>query len=276
VNFSVLSDYRHFLFAQELAKVGEAHAHKLFTIVLSFLKDRDIHSTVLRSVFDKCAELLSNGEAPTTFCEIGVSQMLPLDDSATCDSVCHIISRLFKYSAQFFSLNFEYNLRALIHSNPSQAIKLLAIYAGQFDQIENPWPLLDLLITQSKTWIRSLVGHDVIYLIVSLLKSHGTFWMNRLRQCRETLSLFLSSHDKNAVIAAYKALADLYDHSLDVNFPLLESHLADWELMVPAVTFLTQLEEIPSVTEIALPIIRVVRENQSATEVLLRLLRWCW
>jgi hypothetical protein len=206
------------------------------------------------------------------FCEQRLHELLSFDNPQTLDSICSLLSPLFKHCPSHFHHNYETRFTQLIHAKPGNALRLLGIYADRFDEIEDPWPLLDLLVTQRRWWFRGSDGSLFIDIILSLLQTYPTFQESRFDCCRKLLVEFLGSKDLNTVISAYTAITLLYDNEFDLDFVLLHKHLTTSDLVGPVIGLLSKIEELPIIPELILPILRAAKHLHEATELILRLI----
>lgn len=271
INYTILMDSSHPLFKDELKKVSKRNANRFFGVVFDYLKSGS-DTAMLTLLLEKCAEIIDEEEISLKFCELGIFRLLPFDDSGCLDAVCDVLEKLFQYTPQYFQSNFEYGMVTLITARPARAIKLLTTYGYSFDMIENPWPMMDLLIKHRRKFERGGCGAQAVGLISHMLRSFKPYRDSRIDNCRPVLVWFTSSKDKKTAVAAYKAITRLYDEKFDLDYISIQNDILDPELTSFVVDLLLRVKELPIVSELVFPILRAARVNPKAADVIHRML----
>ena len=271
INYSILMDSSHPLFKDELQKVSKRNANKFFGIVFDYLKSRS-DTEMLNLLLRKCAEIIDEEDVSLQFCERGIFRCLPFDDAGCLDAVCDVLERVFKFTPQYFQSNFEYGMVALITARPARAITLLTTYGYSFDTIENPWPMMDLLIKHRRKFERGNVGYEAVSLLSHMLRSFKTYRDSRMDDSRPVLVWFTTSKDKKTAIAAYKAITRLYDEKFDLDYITIQNDILDPDLTTFVVDLLMRVKELPIVPELVFPVLRAARVNPKAGDVMQKML----
>lgn len=277
INFTILYDIENPLFNTELAKVSLVNIKpeqygKFFAIVLNHLRSKT-PKNIVRAFLTTSADLLKDQRAIKAFSENGVQRYLPVDDTELSEQVCDILDILFATTPEIFQSNFQPSMVTLINLYPQRAIQLLILYAKSFDKIENPWPILDLLIKQKKKFYKSKASKDYVSLLYYLVTVHPSYYKARFKDTRPIFTMFLTSSDTETSITAYNAVTALYDHEFDIPFDLIMKDLLEPDLTEFAVSLLTVVDEIPPVEEIIYPLVRAARCNEEAYTCLVKMVK---
>ena len=86
----------------------------------------------------------------------------PKKSNYILDTSLNILFKVFQSYPEFIDENFVTSMISLINQSPIESAQLLRIYSSSFDSIENPWPLLDMLITYKKIFTKDSSGSTVI------------------------------------------------------------------------------------------------------------------
>jgi hypothetical protein len=267
VDFSIFSDTAHPRFHSELSKLCVPDAPKFFRLVRRYLRHEKTTATVLNLFFQKCAELCLHADCAQEFCEQGIHELLVFDHPETFESQCKLLFPLFEHVPSFFEENFELAFGFVIQIDPERAIGLLSIYADSFHEIENPWPLVDLLISRRRGWLRTESGVQYVQLLVTLLKKQPLYRESRFGACRKVLVEFLSSKCPEVVEETYTAIAELYDDSFLLDFAVIQRHLDGSYRFKSLFAVLSKVRELPLVTDFVLSIVRAAKDSSEATRV---------
>lgn len=91
------------------------------------------------------------------------------------DISIEILNKVCQFYPQYIDEDFETTMLSLINVRPIEASNFLYLYSKSFEMIENPWPLLDMLIVQKKKFNKSEAGSIVVKTLVKLIQNHKNF-----------------------------------------------------------------------------------------------------
>lgn len=139
-------------------------------------------------------------------------------------------------------------MKKIINLSPQHAIILLATYAKSFENVSNAWPLLDLLISHGKDFLKDPnTGVFYINTLYYLCSSFNEYYQERLSYCVSKFILATKSKHFKICIAGYKALTKYlkieYYHMIDFN-NIIDS-LSNRELVFPILDFLLVYLNLP-------------------------------
>jgi hypothetical protein len=270
VNFGILADVAHPLFASEVEKVTAKSANKFFRVVSTLLRE-GTPPKILNLLFMKCADLVQDPELADSFCRFDIHRLLPYSLADVADAICALLKQLFAKVPTFFQTGFESNFMVVLNRKPKEAMGLLRAYAGSFESLENPWPLLDIVITRKRTLLKLGVALETVKLIQKLLDIDA-YRAGRLFECLDLISSFLTSDDMAVVKSAYRTLTLFYHSDFALDFSAIQHDLLDRDLSPSVISLLMKIPEIPVVREIVAPIAKLARDLPAASRLLFILL----
>ncbi|OHS94854.1 hypothetical protein TRFO_10768 [Tritrichomonas foetus] len=276
INYAALSDQNHPLFNTELEKVNKQHFPKFLHVLKSHLNSRTSPEKILL-LLDKTNELLNDRQCVSYFCKSNIYCFLPYDIPQFTDSTIELLSKIFKVCPQSIERSFESSMLSIIDLRPKKAAELINSYAKSFAEIEDPWSMLDLLITHKKKFFKNDAGAIVVNTLLYLIQNYKNYKKSRLPNCRSVISFFISSPVKETAIAAYKATTLLFDSDFDLPFRKISNDLVDPDIsefvvkLFQKMATVTDTGGIPPVKEIIMPLFRIARNYDSATQVLLKM-----
>ena len=94
----------------------------------------------------------------------------------------------------------------LIKANPKKALTLIALYSQQFSEIDNPWPIVDLLIQEGQYFLTQDVATDYVTLLAFLNKKYVEYKNGRAQHCWNQVCSMLVSSDRATLRACYGGL----------------------------------------------------------------------
>lgn len=281
ISVAVLSDFRSPLFQNELEKVTKNNFNKFLVALQNHLTCRNSSPDALLLLLKKLNSMLKDEDCLEFFCKTNIVHLLPYnlgfkisdnenDDPLLSYSV-EILLKACKYQPKLIEDNFESKMIYIINSRPIEAATILQIYAKAFKTIVNPWPLLDLLITEKKKFNKSLAGSIVVDTLVDLLENCEDYIKSRLMNCKKVFTFFIKSPIKQNSIEAYKAISLFYDDEFDLPFEKIASDLNDPKMAPYVIGLFRKIENVPAVPEILLPLIDLAKENKDASEAILNM-----
>lgn len=289
VSMETLNDVRNPLFRAELEKVKKKDFIKFLKVLKNHLTSRTPRKELIL-LLRKTNELLDDDECLFSFSVKKIFEFLPITKSkknselndeeeeaeATkndelCDLSIEILNKVCQSYPQFIEENFETSMLSFINLKPIEAAEFLEIYSDSFDMIENPWPLLDMLIVHKKKFNKTIAGSIVVKTLVSLIQNHKNYRKNRLINCRNVVTFFLNSPVKKNVVAAYKAITVLYDNEFELPFKKIRIDMEDPQLVNSVISLFDKMENIPPVKSIIFSLLEIAQKDEKATEVLIKM-----
>lgn len=276
VNLKYLTNYENQNFMSELKKaetnLAPSQYETFFKIIDQYFTSQ-VPSDIINSILSSLSVILNNNDAIEAFAECGTQFHLPLDDPELLSSSTDVLAQIFAFKPEIFQANFQQTMQDLINLIPSKAIHLLALYAKRFDQIHNPWALLDLLISNWKVFFRSSAASDYIKLLCFLNTQNAAYVKARFKACRPLFTRFLESSEKLVRYDSYKAIGELYDKDFELPYDIIAKDLKDQYLIIPIMSILVRAKNIPVSKEILFPLLNIARTKEEASKIILKLMK---
>ena len=228
---------------------------------------------VTSAVLDSIIKLFSDVDAVNIFAEMNIHKFLPYDDPALINSVFNLLYLLFEQNPSIFQNDFVSTMSLLINKDHEKSLTLLSLFAKGFQDIKDPWPMLDLLFKYEKLYFQSAVGAEYISLLFFLNFTYNNYYQTRIAKCRPIFVRFLSSTDKYTVLSTYKAICAIYDDLFQIPMRRLISDLCDSQLCMCAISLMLRMKDIDPTPELIYPLIHVAGNQVEATLLLLNLLK---
>ena len=164
----------------------------------------------------------------------------------------------------------------LIRNNPKKSLTIIALYCQQFNELDNPWPLVDLLIQDGKRFNTPEVAPDYISLLSFLNKKFIEYRNGRALHCWNQVTSMLLSTDQNVLKCCYGglcAIAGGYSGGpLPLDMVALHMKQPDLQDCVLALLNVAVLNEKDSANKkLITSLLTVAETNVKATLVLMKL-----
>lgn len=298
VSIETLNDIHNPMFRIELEKVKKKDFPRFIKVLKNHLTSMTPHQELIL-LLNKTNELLEDDNCLSLFSEKKIFEFLPItsennsngkyyNDESNSDSddinehrkskheeildiSIEILNKVCQFYPQYIDEDFETTMLSLINVRPIEASNFLYLYSKSFEMIENPWPLLDMLIVQKKKFNKSEAGSIVVKTLVKLIQNHKNFKKSRLANCRSVITFFLNSPVKKNVLSAYKALIDLYDNKFDLPFKKIRIDMDDNELVDSVISLFERMDNIPSTKSIIFSLLKIAHKNENASNILIKM-----
>lgn len=114
----------------------------------------------------------------------------------------------------------------LIREYPKKTLTIIGIYACQFDSLEDPWPLLDLLVKNHSSYFRRDIDccQDYVSLLVYLCQEFEDYRSTRIQYCWNSICQCLNTENEPTLTTCYNSLCQIYELDPEViselSFPI--------------------------------------------------------
>ena len=103
---------------------------------------------------------------------------------------------------------------------PQKSLTLLALFAEQFETLENPWPLLDILLKKKHYFQKSQFGKDYLSILLYLVRNFSNYRKQRIELLRPLFCSFILSNNIQTAKTAYISIYSLFIQNLWIIFLL--------------------------------------------------------
>ena len=133
----------------------------------------------------------------------------------------------------------------LIKRCPKETLALFSEYSLMFSSLENPWPVLDILLRVQDDIKDTQYGKQLLQILYFLTNNFEDYNKPRHSHVLATFEEYMSSSNTQTAIAAYDGIMQLTDDFSGVDFNYVLSHLATDDLWENAISLLLRCKNIP-------------------------------
>ena len=161
-------------------------------------------------------------------------------------------------------------LRILIGMDPAKSLIIIREYATHFDELEEPWSVLDLLHSQHKEFIESSSASAFVGTVFWLLKTFEDFRAERADDFTNALLNALHCSDKESIAASYRTLSIYGSEPIELRDGVTGEHLLDPEVSASVLQLLLRKECLvgPSIVQ---SLTRLAGESEDAFYALMKI-----
>lgn len=130
----------------------------------------------------------------------------------------------------------------LIPEDPKKCLTILAVYSKSFEEIEDPWPMLDLLYGDE--FLEKSIASDYVTLLAYMVVNFVNFRKSRASACWVSICKALSIKNSEIVITCYECLAQITDaiqSQFKIPMDVVQSHFKRENLHDAMLTFLIRV-----------------------------------
>lgn len=246
------------------------------TVLKHFSKD-DVSQEVGDAILQSIAKCICNDDNMRCFIDGSYAEQLPFKNQKFQDSIFDILYVIITSNPKLLDESISNKMHYLIRSNPKKSLTLIALYGQRFNEIDNPWPMIDLLIKDAKYFYNVEVASDYVSLLSFLNKKFIEYRSGRAVHCwNQIKGMIIGMTDKNILKQCYGGLCALSEGCQGASLPLtpITEHLRDPALQdcVLAVLNMSTLNESDaSSKQLISTLLSVAETNVKATLVLMKL-----
>lgn len=211
LDFRILSDPSHPKFIQHLQQapdfIDESNAAKFFNTTLShFSKKKGLSIDIGISILVTILNVIQSPSINLFFIDNEFARSLPFGISEYGDFIFDILYFLIQQEIDFFDDDLAKKFSQQISFSPIKGLTILSYYAQQFDKIESPYPMLDILFTQKQNFLNSSTVIQYISLLSYLCVNVETFRKDRSIECFNCIAQTLTQTSVESLKTSYGAL----------------------------------------------------------------------
>ena len=156
------------------------------------------------------------------------------------------------------------SITELLTYSPFKMLVLHSYYVKNLLTYNNPWPLLDNLLTVQKVMINKDCGYMYLALFSYLITKYDVYAKERAVHIRTIFLNFINSKVKENVKAAYDGLSNLYTDYANIDFTKINFHLKDPNIWRSALSLLIRIEDISPSPELIQTLLSLVDKSPKA------------
>lgn len=232
----------------------------------------ELGENILKSI-SKCLCIEENLKC---FLDGNYVSQLPSKQSSFISQVFNIFYILVFSGAKMIEENCAPCLQDLIHADSKKSLTLIAIYCQQFGELDNPWPIVDLLIQEGKYFVTPSVAPDYVSLLAYLNKKYIEYKDGRSPHCWNQICSMLNSSDPLTLRSCYGGLCTMSTLYTDGSLPIeiVSNHLKLPDLQDSVLAMLnvaTLSEKDSSNGRLISALFSIAENNVKGTLVLMKL-----
>jgi len=249
---------------------------EFFEILLSYFANEislDLGNHILATI----SKVICVKEHLSVFVQQNFINKLPFNQKAFIDPIFDILYILVTLAPVSFNEEFSKQFGLLIRRGPQKSLTILALFSQHFDDIDNPWPIVDLLIQESSRFSSFDNIVNYVTLLAFLCRKFPDFCAERGKHCWHKISsIIVSAKDLHIIGAAYFSLYSITEVYQDGVAPIdaIKIHIKIKELQDSALTLLLAAPpkgKDSKDKQLLLLLISIAEKNRNATLVLIRM-----
>ncbi|EAY04676.1 hypothetical protein TVAG_474740 [Trichomonas vaginalis G3] len=266
-------------FIEELEKSPDLltpkQAHAFFTKLFDDFK-QNIPLSVAKFIIKVIMATLDDETILSVFISGGFAVKLPVGIKGLRKPICDFLYSLMLKDINSIDTDVVENMITLIHLEPSKVLTLIAYYSENFEDADDPWPMLDLLFTNSEPFEGPDIAEDYISLLTHLVKNYKIFRRERIKHVWKHVTKMLQSLDLETIRFCYICLTEIskYYEQGTIDPLLIKKHLKSEDLHQVILSFLimTKTDRSQFANQGLLSgLIKIAAHNINATLVLMEL-----
>ena len=252
LNFALLAKPEDRGFAKEIAsahlKLQAQQEAKFFDQMLTDL-EYDIPVDTGNEILLTLCRVLYDRTHCQTFVDGEFAERLPFAAPEYAAQLFDLLYLIAQNCPAAFTAPVAKRFRALIPGDAQKALTVLAVYADRFEEVNNPWPMLDLLLTKSAQFQRPELVENYISVLQYLCRRFPDYRRERGDACWRRVCGALATRSESVVTTAYYGLCAIAEATSSVGlgetFPMewILKHIKKAPLQPPIVSLL--LRRIP-------------------------------
>ena len=278
IDLQVLQDYsdeENFLQELQYAPQGLAQSQikAFYKIILSHFEEK-VPEHIGKAILECLMVVLCNKKHMDKFASNSFALKLPYGQKNLTDPLLDVFYVIISRCPECLTDEIIESFSRLIVRRPQKMLTLISIYAQFFDELENPWTLIDLLLN-GEDYFTAEDGVCANYLSVLsfLCREFPSFREGRYNECAEIATKCLKRDNPEILTRAYDCLSTIAQHKDDIQVPLkqIKQHISDPDVQESVLNFLTVCPIFPFANgRLIKRLLTIAQDNVVATLILMR------
>ena len=274
-NLQDYSDEQDFL--GELANAEEfldsTQSKAFFRIILSHFEET-VPENIGTAILTTLSHVLSVKKHMDRFAGGSFALKLPFKQKNLTDPLLDLFFVIFTRCPELVTEDVAYAFSPLIVRRPKKTLVLISIYCQFFDELENPWPLVDMLFNGEQYFTNEECCADFLNLLTFLCREFPSFREGRYHECAEISTRCLKSDDVDVIESSYNCLATICSHKDDIDVPVkqVRIHIRAKDVQESVINFLMVAPHFDCANAKFLKhLLKIAQDNVNATLVLMKI-----
>ena len=231
-------------FVSELRKADRSlkpeDASEFFEILCGHLRtiqDLEIASEIYLAI----EKVISQKKFLDVFVSGNFLNRLPFTRKAHFEMLLDVVYTVVDRAPNAFDADFAEKFQGIIRHRGRKCLIVLAMYARHFNNLQDPWPMLDLLFYEEERFTVIDVVCQYVSLLSLLCQSFPDFRRSRGENCWDVITGVLEREDTDEVLAAcWEAVTGIesFEHTHAIDYKLLQRQFAHAELRSSILSFM--------------------------------------
>ena len=250
---------------------------KFYQIVLSHFSNADLDVACGKEILRAICKVLSISDFfLRAFVNNNFAEALPFANRKYLDDLLDVMFVLVHRAPRVFNEDIANQFRSRIKYRGEKSLMLLCFYAQKFNDVDNPWPMLDLLFQESERFSKEDIAGQYAMLLSTLVQTYPEFRRSRGEAAWNAVCDLLSIEKTDVLMNVYNACSGICSNVKRCRFPFewIRVHFVNDELMPYVLSFLMvvhlEYEDLRDKVFVK-ALVRVAHESRKGALVLMRM-----
>ncbi|EAY21235.1 hypothetical protein TVAG_166100 [Trichomonas vaginalis G3] len=226
VNLQILQDYSdEEAFLQELQNAQDFlqpnQAKPFFKIVLQHFEEM-VPLEIGQKILSTLAHVLCVKKNMSYFAAGDFALLLPFRQKNLTNDVLDVLYTVITRCPEAVTEDLANLFAKLIIRNPKKTLVLISVYTQFFDELENPYPLIDMLFNGEQYFLKEATALDYLNLLMYLTREFPSFRDGRSNEVYQIALKGLKSENEEVVEISFNCLATVAAYLEDIKIPTKE------------------------------------------------------
>ena len=283
LDLAVLADPGSRAFTKELAsahlKLQSQQELKFFERLVSHFDSNLAPETGNEILLCLCRVLYDRSHC-RAFVSGEFAESLPFDSPELAPQLFDLMFLLAQNCPAALTPTVAKGFRSMIRYDAQKALVVLAVYADRFEEVDNPWPMLDILVTRSAQFQTPELVENYISLLQYLCRRFPDYRKARGDACWRRVCGVLALKNEVIVTTAYYGLCAIAEACSNVGlgdtFPMewILKHIKKVALQPPIVSLLLRLQppsNAPGTEQLVSALVRIAEATEKGCYILMKM-----
>lgn len=283
IDLQILHNSNHPEFLRQLKlsyfKVQQPELAQYYKVLLSHFQNR-IHARLGNEILLVLCKALNSERNIAVFAQEKMIELLPFAQKEFRSQLLDLLYILVNNVPDIFTADIAAQISYLVPGEARKCLTLVAYFAREFDNVQEPFPMVDILFRQSDEFRSIECADDYVSLLVWMLRKYPNFKKQRIKHCWTYVCDMLTLTNVAILNTCYYGLCNIADIDneaiLDCGYPVsaISRHIRRRPLQAATLSLLMRYPPAPEtrhMDEILLSLLSVAQTDEKATLLLMGL-----
>lgn len=261
-------------------KVKQTDLPKYYNILISHFSTH-LHTKTGNEILLTICKSLNDIDSINIFAQEKLIEQLPFDQPEFRTQLMDLLYILSKNVPDIFTAEIASKIMVLVDSEPHKCLLIIAYFAQQFENVREPFPMVDILFRKADSFKSIECADDYVSLLVWMLKTYPLFKEQRIQHCWTYVCDMLTLSNVAILNTCYYglcAIAEVDGEAIkDVGYPYsaISAHIRRRPIQAAALSLLMRYPpqaDTHHMANILLALLDVAQEEEKAAFLLMGLL----